>query len=207
VPFSAVTGDSLGGVSVTDEQVREAVDAVCSFLGGLTQRDWTTRAGLLEWDCRRTAEHIASDLVAYAGQLTGQPSEGYVPFDITVDPNVSPADLVLVIQSTGGLLASAVATASPTASAWHPYGMGDSEAFAAMGIVESLVHTHDIAVGLAESWQQPPALCRAALERLFPERPQIDDAAQALLWCTGRTALPGRPRLQRWRWHNQRQRP
>jgi hypothetical protein len=185
-------------VSVTDEQVREAVDAVCFFLGGLAERDWTTRAGLLEWDCRRTAEHIASDLVAYAGQLTGQPSEGYVPFDIAVDANVSPA---------GGLLASAVATSSPTASAWHPYGMGDSEAFAAMGIVESLVHTHDIAVGLAESWQPPPALCRAALERLFPERPEIDDAAQALLWCTGRTALPGRPRLERWRWHNQRQRP
>jgi hypothetical protein len=172
---------------------------------GVADRDWSTHAGSLQWDCRRTAEHIASDLVSYAGQITGQPGEGYVPFDIAVDPDASTTGLVLVIQSTGGLLASAVATAPPAVSAWHPYGMGDSEAFAAMGIVEAVVHTHDIAAGLDVLWQPPAEPCRAALERLFPGRPEADDAVQSLLWCTGRVALPGRPRLEQWRWQNERQ--
>jgi hypothetical protein len=45
------------------------------------------------------------------------------------------------------------------------------------------------------------------LRRLFPHvtREVLDsddaDAWQTLLWSTGRTALPGHPRLTEWRWY------
>jgi hypothetical protein len=67
-----------------DDVVR-AVDAACSFLAGVAARDWSMAAGDLTWTCRATAEHVASDLIAYAGQLVAEPSSGYVPFDIHVE--------------------------------------------------------------------------------------------------------------------------
>lgn len=73
----------------------------------------------------------------------------------------------------------------------------DPSGFAALGVNETLVHTWDITEGLGIDWQPPEALCRAVLARLFPDAP-VGDPDQALLWSTGRTDLPGRPRPTFW---------
>jgi len=70
------------------------------------------------------------------------------------------------------MLRLAVASASKDARAWHPYGTSDPEGFVAMGIVEVLVHTHDIARGLDIDWAPPEELCRPVLLRLFPDAAQ-----------------------------------
>jgi hypothetical protein len=41
-----------------------------------------------------------------------------------------------------------------------------------MGIVEVLVHTHDITHGLAIDWVPPDTLCAPVLPRLFPAAPR-----------------------------------
>ena len=41
-------------------------------LSTIVDRDWTARAGCLDWSCWRIAEHIAHDLLAYAAQVTSQ---------------------------------------------------------------------------------------------------------------------------------------
>lgn len=69
-----------------------------------------------------------------------------------------------------------------------------------MGIVETLVHTHDLAQGLGFAWNPPADLCSRVLARLFPDAPESTDPWPALLWATGRDELPGRPRLTTWRW-------
>lgn len=189
---------------VVAEDVVCAVDAACSFLAEVAERDWSVAAGDLEWTCRATGEHMASDLIAYAGQLMGEPSSGYVPFDIQVEVDATPLGLVSVIRTTGGLLAAAVATVSATARGWHPYGMGDREAFAAMGIVETFVHTYDIAQGMGVAWSAPEDVCQKVLLRLFPDRPTQYKPWQTLLWCTGRTDLGPLPRQAEWRWQNER---
>lgn len=71
-----------------------------------------------------------------------------------------------------------------------------------MGIVETLVHTHDLAAGLGLSWQPPADLCHRVLVRLFPDAPTDTDRWSTLLWATGRTDLPGHPRLTEWRWYS-----
>lgn len=185
------------------EDVLCAVEVACSFLADVAERDWSLSAGDLTWTCRATAEHVASDLIAYAGQLIGEPSSGYVPFDIQVEAGATAHGLVSVIRTTGGLLAAAVTTVSSSARGWHPYGMGDREAFAAMGIVETFVHTHDIAQGLDSTWSAPADICDKVLVRLFPNRPEHDDPWQTLLWCTGRTDLGRLPRQSSWRWQNE----
>jgi hypothetical protein len=84
----------------------------------------------------------------------------------------------------------------PDLRAWH-WGPTDATGFAALGVDEVLVHTWDITRGLAVDWRPPPDLSAAVLDRLFPDAPP-GDPADVLLWCTGRIALPGRPRLTSW---------
>ena len=72
--------------------------------------------------------------------------------------------------------------------------------FAAMGVVEVLVHTHDVATGLDLAWAPPADLCRGALSRLFPGAPSAGEPWPTLLWATGRADLPGLPAQVSWTW-------
>src|SRR4051794_26392578 len=93
------------------ERVEEAVANCVALLRTATERDWDgPRAGRLEWSCRHTAEHIADDLLAYAGQLAGRAQTAYVPFEITVEDGTDNAGLLDVIEVTGALLAATVRT-------------------------------------------------------------------------------------------------
>jgi hypothetical protein len=199
---------------VTAADVREAVYLAADTLAAAQDRDWRVSAGELDWDCWETVEHIADDLFAYAGQLgPRRPSvEGPVPFGweyrrpggpaltVWAVPADGQAGLVQVLEASGALLAAMVEVTPPTVRAHHVYGASDPEGFAAMGVVETLVHMRDVAAGLDLLWEPPGELCRRVLTRLFPDAPTGTDRWQTLLWATGRAAVPGRERLTSWRW-------
>ncbi|MDP9393656.1 MAG: hypothetical protein M3Q27_05055 [Actinomycetota bacterium] len=124
---------------MTPDDVIEATDHMLEALGPWAQADWTVAAGPLRWDCGTTAVHVASDLLAYAGQVVASPANGYVPFDIAVPEAASLGDVLDVVSACGRLLASSVATADPASRAWHPYGVSDPGGFAAMGVAEVLM--------------------------------------------------------------------
>ncbi|MEU6366365.1 GNAT family N-acetyltransferase [Streptomyces sp. NPDC046931] len=187
------------------ERVEEAVASCTGLLRTATDLDWEgVKAGRLEWSCRRTAEHIASDLLAYAGQLAGRPQDAYVPFDLTLDEGTGHAGVLDVIETTGALLAAAVRTTPREVRAFHPYPFRsvNREGFAAMGVAEVLLHTHDIAEGLGLAYEPPADLCEDVLNRIFPQVRPGPDAWPTLLWATGRGDLPGRAPVTEWRWHN-----
>jgi hypothetical protein len=69
-----------------------------------------------------------------------------------------------------------------------------------MGVVETLVHTHDLAEGLGLALAPPADLCSRALARLFPDAPGTTEPWPTLLWATGRAGLPGHPRLATCDW-------
>ncbi|MEU1604625.1 maleylpyruvate isomerase N-terminal domain-containing protein [Micromonospora matsumotoense] len=183
---------------LSGDGVRETVGELTRVLGPYTGRDWTGPAGDLDWSCWTTAAHIAHDLLGYATQLTGRPDTGYLPLDLRVRPDATPAQVLVVAAACGGLLAAAIDTVPAQTRAWH-WGPCDPPGFAAMGIAETLLHTYDITRGLAVDWQPPAAPSAAVLRRLFPEAPAGEPAA-VLLWMTGRTALAGRPRRTDWTW-------
>jgi hypothetical protein len=173
--------------------------AVAEMLRVLTPHesaDWEARAGVLEWSCRTTAAHVAHDLLAYAGQITVRPQDAYLPFDLVVRDEASSRDILRIVEGCGRLLSAALSTAEPMARAWH-WGPTDPSGFAAMGVNETLVRTHDITQGLGIPWQPPRSLCEAVLARLFPHAP-TGDPVQVLLWSTGRIDIDGRPRVTSW---------
>lgn len=201
--------------AVTADDVELAVRLAVSVLRKAPPDAWDAMAGSLEWTCWETVEHLSDDLFAYAAQLAPQagPADGDVPFvwesrrpggpanAVHADREAGPDGLLRVLDACGGLLVAMVRTASPDVRAHHVYGASDAEGFAAMGIVETLVHTHDLAEGLGLPWEPPADLCSRALGRLFPDAPRDTDPWPTLLWATGRGELPGRPRLTSWRWY------
>jgi hypothetical protein len=176
-----------------------AVDAMTSALTPALDHIWEVPAGDLEWSCRATAAHVADDLFSYASQVIAQPDSGYLPIEAVIDPRATNAETLRAVEMCGRLLSNAVDSAGPDSRAWHPYGASDPDGFAAMGVVEVLVHAYDIARGLELDWRPPSTLCAPALRRLFPEAPE-GDASQVLLHLTGRQALAGRERLRDWSW-------
>ncbi|MEV0961188.1 hypothetical protein AB0J25_00955 [Streptomyces sp. NPDC049910] len=201
---------------VTADDVQHVVRLALTALRAGLGADWDTRAGALEWTCWETVEHLADDLFAYAAQLGPESPalDGDVPFDWRTrraggPANITFADraaglrgLLLMLDACGGMLTSMVRTAPAEARAYHIFGTSDAEGFAAMGVVETLVHTHDVAQGLGLPWSPPAGLCGRALARLFPCAPADTDRWQTLLWATGRGELPGRGRLESWRWYS-----
>jgi Mycothiol maleylpyruvate isomerase N-terminal domain len=177
--------------------VARAATAVIQFLNVHCDRDWTPAAGSLEWSCRDTAIHIAHDLLAYAGQLSWGVSDSYLPMDLTVRSEATNRQVLAIIGASAKMLERAVAAAQPSERAWH-WGPTDSSGFSALGITEMLVHTWDIAQGLALEWRPPPELSVRVLERLVPDAP-TGDPSEGLLWATGRVALLDRARLVDWR--------
>jgi hypothetical protein len=190
-------------MTVSADDLDAAVSTMAATLRPATDQDWSVPAGGLEWDCWRTAEHVGDVLLSYAGQLAVQPVGRYVRFLASAEKDASPAEVLEFAEAGGRILAAMVRTAPAHLRAFHPSGMADPEGFVGMGCIEALLHGYDIARGLGLAMDPPDDMCTRVLARMFPH--DVADLAgvdpwTALLWATGRAALPGRPRVERWRW-------
>jgi hypothetical protein len=198
---------------VNSTDVRRAVALAQDTLAPAAHLDWHAPAAGLEWTCWETVEHMADDLFTYAAQLgPAKPSvDTYVKFGyrprrpggphvtVYVDPAEGPDALLEVLEVCGAMLAALIDTVPADRLSFHNYGPSDPSGFAAMGVVEVLVHLHDVAGALGLAFAPPADLCSEALRRLFPEAPD-GEPWPVLLWCTGRADLPGRPAPATWKW-------
>jgi hypothetical protein len=160
-----------GTMTVTADDLDSVISCVMSGLLPITDRDWSVRAGTLEWDCWHTAEHIGDCLMSYAWQLAVQPSGRYVRAVATAEKGASPAEVLEFAVTGGRVLASMVRTSRAHVRAYHPAGMADPEGFAGMGCHEALLHGNDIAQAFGLSLDPPRDVCRRVLARIFPQAP------------------------------------
>jgi hypothetical protein len=190
-------------MTVTADHVRQAAAEAHRALEPVADADWSVPAADLEWSVWKTGEHVADDQVFYAAQLIARPThrQGYTPFEIKMwDEDARNEGLLRTIDVCAEILARVVETTGPDVRGYHVYGSSDAEGFAAMGAVETLIHTYDMTHALGLDWRPPADLSSVILERLFPEAP-AGDHIDVLLWCCGRTALGDRPRqADDWRW-------
>src|ERR1700730_16623762 len=190
-------------MTVTAGDVDAALACIMSGLLPLTDRDWSVRAGSLEWDCWHTAEHIGDCLLSYAWQLAVQPTTRYVRAVATAEKDASPAEVLEFAVTGGRVLASMGRTSPAHVRAFHPAGTTHPARFAALGCHDALLHGNDIAQGFGLSLNPPRDVCRRVLARLYPQAPAVfadTDPWTSLLWAGGRTAVPGPPPAA-WRAH------
>jgi hypothetical protein len=210
---------------VTADDVDTTVAAASDLFATVTDEQlWHSPARDLDWTCWETVDHVSDDLFAYACQLSGTPlaTDRYLPFGAQprrpggprlttyTEPSAGLAGLLGNLDACGALLSAMVRTAPPQVRGYHPGGVSDAEGFAAMGVLEVVIHARDIAVALDLEWVPPDALAGRVLDRLFPNlgddlpepAPEVD-RWHTLLWAAGRVALPGVARREGWRWYSE----
>ncbi len=164
-------------------------------------RDWSVLARDMEWDCRRTLDHIVDTLCFYAGLLASR-ATGRLPPPRNGDPGAPPELLLGTVGVAAAVLAEVARAAPAGARAFHPAGMADVSGWMALGCEEILLHTDDIAHALRVPYRPPDELSSRIVARIFPWAPMDIDPWDALRWAAGRIALPDRERLgPDWYWH------
>ena len=188
------------------ESVIAAGQSCVEALAPFTDRDWRSVAARdLEWSVWDTMVHVNDDLYFYAAQVLLADESDYICFELSADQHTNPQRLLAAFAVQARLLAGTVASAPATTRAHHVYGVSDPGGFAAMGVVEALVHTYDAVHGLDSSstWLPPDDLATFVLHRLFPHSPPdvTGSAGELLLHMCGRIPLGDAPRRTDWRWY------
>ena len=184
----------------TVADLTRVVDACSAALDTGRSEDWAVRAGDTEWDVARTVAHLADACLWYTVDLTAGGRELEL-VDIHTPKDPDPDALIDTVRTTWTIFHTVLEATPPEQRGFHPYGSADRTGFVAMACDEFLVHTGDMAGTLTLPFDPPADVVAATVHRLFPWAHGIDaDPWSTLLWCNGRQALPGRPRLARWRW-------
>jgi hypothetical protein len=186
---------------LTPGDLHDAARLCRATLEPALDRDWSVRAGDLNWNCRRTLDHIVDTLFLYAAYLATRASERMAP-PRNGDANASPARLLIAVDAAAAVLAEVCRAAPPETRAFHPAGLADISGWLGMACEEILLHTDDIAQGLGLPFRPPDDLSRRIAARIFPWAPTDAEPWAALRWAAGRASLPDRERLgPDWWWH------
>ncbi len=182
--------DLLTAAAICQETLRPAIG-----------RDWSVLAHDMEWDCRRTLDHVVDTLFLYAAYLASRATERLSP-PRNGDPKATPEALLGTVGVAAAVLAEVARAAPAGTRAFHPAGMADVSGWMALGCEEILLHTEDIAQALGVPYRPPDELSARIAARIFPWAPDEADPWDALRWAAGRIALPDRERLgPDWYWH------
>ncbi|WP_232665181.1 hypothetical protein [Pseudonocardia sp. TRM90224] len=178
-----------------------AAAAALTVLRAAVGENWTRLADP-ERSCRSMLDHITLSETFYAGQLVVRPTGHTAGIAAGADARAPLPIALEAIEISATFLSWAVERSGPDVRAFHPWGTSDAAGFAAMGSLEVLVHTFDITRALGVDWLPPDDLSEPVVGRLFPLAPEGHAAGEAMLWCTGRIALPGLPRKAAgdWQW-------
>lgn len=173
------------------DDVRAAVASCTAVWASVPDTAWGDIVPGLEWSRWEVADHTIEAAISYALQIGagGSAVDHFVPFDesfvsgiengvgsklpatIHIAPPAGGRGLAEAMVAGGAVLAATVEVSDPGIRGFHSYGVSDPIGFAAMALVEVLVHTWDISRGLDLPGLLPDdALCGRVLRRLSPWR-------------------------------------
>jgi hypothetical protein len=143
-----------------DELTRLVADAWRSA----SDRDWSARAGTLEWSCTRTADHAVDTVLAPAFFLASRKQDGYPEFEpFTLGPHPRPETLVEGLETATRILSAVVSATGPEARAaiWYrpQVEVRGPMDFVPRGALELILHAHDVCTGLDVQFNPPVELC------------------------------------------------
>jgi hypothetical protein len=190
-----------GNERFTVDDLYELSGHVASAWRAGADRDWSVRAGTLDWTCTATADHAVDCVYAPAFFLASRNTAGYpdAGLDLCLGPAATPARLVESLQLATRMLAAVVNDATLDARAaifLRPEVLvAPPHDFVPRAAVELILHAHDVCSGLDVAFEPPTALCHRLREHTRPwpmwtmawrGLPQTDDPWHDLLSGSGR---------------------
>jgi hypothetical protein len=161
-------------------------------------RDWSVRAGTLDWSCRTTAEHTVDAVFAPAFFLASRREHAYPHFDVLrALPDATISDLVDGLRAVTTMLWAVIVTAEPGTQAIirrrPAIETAAAQDFAPRGALELILHTYDISAGLGIPFEPPRDLCSRLLAHTagWPGQVRVDPSGDS--W-SDLVARYGRPR-------------
>lgn len=127
-------------------------------------RDWSVRAGTLDWSCTATADHAVDTVLAPAFFLASRNRHHYPAFaPFTLGPQPSLEVLVEGLETASRILIAVVTSAESgdRAIIWQQpkAHLAPPQDFVPRGSLELALHTHDICTGLGTPFDPPRDLC------------------------------------------------
>lgn len=147
-------------------------------------RDWSARAGPLEWDVGQTITHMIGATAKYTLYLASR-CQHFIALSVACWPDAASEEIIdSAVPVATGLAAVAEAT-PPDVRAFHASGPASAADYVGLACVELLVHTSDALGGLGADFVPPAGLCRRVLAQQFPGA-GAGNAWHGLLAATGR---------------------
>jgi hypothetical protein len=167
------------------DDVVAAAAAATAALGPVTGRDWSVRAGPLEWDVEQTITHMIAAIAKYTLYLASR-CEHFIGLSVTRWPDATNEEVIdSVVPVATGLAAVAAVTPSGV-RAYHVTGPSSAADYVGRACVELLVHTDDALSGLGVAFAPPADLCRRVLAQRFPDAAGPGNPWHGLLTANGR---------------------
>jgi hypothetical protein len=170
---------------LTPDDVVVAAAAAGAALRPVAGRDWSVRAGTLDWDVELTITHMIGATAKYTLYLASR-CEHFIALSVTRWPDATNEEVIdsLVPVATG--LAAVAAVTPPGVRAYHATGPSSAADYVGRACVELLVHTDDALSGLGVAFAPPADLCERVLAQQFPDAAGPGDAWRGLLAASGR---------------------
>jgi hypothetical protein len=167
-----------------DDVVAAAATAQAALLP-VAGRDWSVRAGPLEWDVERTITHMIGATAKYTLYLASR-CEHFLGLAVTRWPDATNEEVIGSIVPVARGLAAVAAVTPPGVRAYHVTGPSSAAGYIGRACVELLVHTDDALGGLGVAFAPPRDLCRRVLAQRYPDAAGPGDAWHGLLAASGR---------------------
>jgi hypothetical protein len=167
------------------DDVVAAAAAATAALWPVAGRDWSVRAGPLEWDVEQTITHMIAAIAKYTLYLASR-CEHFIGLSVTRWPDATNEEVIdSVVPVATGLAAVAAVTPSGV-RAYHVTGPSSAADYVGRACVELLVHTDDALSGLGVAFAPPADLCRRVLAQRFPDAAGPGNPWHGLLTANGR---------------------
>jgi hypothetical protein len=171
--------------TLTPDDVVAAAATAEAALRPVAGRDWSVRAGPLEWDVDETITHMIGATAKYTLYLASR-CDHFIGLSVTRWPDATNEEVIdSVVPVATGLAAVAALTPSGV-RAYHVTGPSSAANYVARACVELLVHTDDALSGLGVAFAPPADLCRRVLAEQFPDAAAAGNAWHGLLAASGR---------------------
>jgi hypothetical protein len=151
---------------MTDAFTVDDLDALAQCVAdtwrGALDRDWTARAGVVEWSCSKTADHAVDTVLAPAFFLASRRIDDYPAGGWSPGEDAPPEAFVEGVEMCARILGAVVSSAPDHVRALliRAYGtIGRPADFAPRGALELIIHAHDVCTGLGVHLDPPREAC------------------------------------------------